>query len=346
MIINNDVKIKIAYLMRARKNFYLKKKKLEKYNRKKIENIKKKNATIIILKFIKLWYFKWRLHKSVKKIQSFIRGSITRSNNIEFKNIRIKLNKLKHERIEKARNIISKFIKLWYFKWCLHKLYINKSLFPKKILIVQMTCKKNKHLWNKLLNRVSNSIIFYGNPNLKHPYLFKDRVLQVKCQDTYDYLPDKVLLMIKAVLKIVYFNNITHILKIDDHDTSINNKVFNILNSIKLYDYCGQQVSRPTDNIHYNSQFRKYHYGKCPKKSYWDNKIYRGNFCHYCLGGSGYLLSRKSMNILSKTYSSKIYKTYIYEDVMIALFLKKKNIYPNKIKKIILDEFDLKKYKY
>ena len=61
------------------------------------KDIKKKK--IIISKFIRLWHFKWRLYKSIKIIQRFIRGSIVRTNTPELKKIRIKLSKKKKKKI-------------------------------------------------------------------------------------------------------------------------------------------------------------------------------------------------------------------------------------------------------
>ena len=112
----------------------------------------------------------------------------------------------------------------------------------KNILICYLSCKKNDNLWENLLNKHTNSIIFYGNPNLEKNFTYKNRILTLKCEDTYDYLPVKIFLMIKYILKIQEFENITHIFKVDDYDTNVDKNINNKLNTIKLHDFCGQII--------------------------------------------------------------------------------------------------------
>ena len=48
-----------------------------------------------------------------------------------------------------------------------------------KILCVIVSCKKNEYLWNIILNKTFNSIIICGDPNLKTPFILKDRILSL-----------------------------------------------------------------------------------------------------------------------------------------------------------------------
>jgi hypothetical protein len=201
-------------------------------------------------------------------------------------------------------------------------------------LVVFLSCKKNNKLWDKLLNIDINSILFYGDNEIDKPFIFNNRILTLKCKDTYDYLPVKIYLMIKAILQIEEFKNITHIIKVDDWDTKIDNNIHNKLERIVLSDYCGQK---------FNNQFfgdRRYHYNKCPIDSIWHNTIYRGEYVPWLDGGCGYILSRNAMNIISNEYTSvsDIHKSHIYEDTMIALILRKHHIFPKKINKIIVGD--------
>ena len=119
------------------------------------------------------------------------------------------------------------------------------------ILIVIMSCYKNNHLWNKLKHLDNRSVIFYGNNNQKEEYILNDRILSLKCKDTYDYLPIKVLLMIKAISNLENFKDITHILKIDDHDTKFNKNTIDSLSKIISFEtvnYGGQLVHRENIN--------------------------------------------------------------------------------------------------
>jgi hypothetical protein len=206
------------------------------------------------------------------------------------------------------------------------------------ILIVILSHHKNKHLWKKILEIESNSIIFCGNPDCKEEFIFKDNILTLKCKDTYDCLPEKVFLMIQSILKIPEFNNITHILKIDDHDTkftkdTIKNIKKNIKNILEI-DYCGQNLHGDVNNPHKTSGSKTWHFNKCPSSSIWYNKKYEGPFVPWIDGGCGYILSRKSLELISKENINEI-KNHIYEDTMIALFLFKNNIFPKKIPNII-----------
>lgn len=202
----------------------------------------------------------------------------------------------------------------------------------------------NKNLWEKLLKKNNNCIIFYGNPNQEEDFILNDRILSLKCNDTYDFLPIKVLLMIKAIIKLNIFKDVTHIFKIDDHDTrfneNIDQKLIDILN-ISNIDYGGQKVIYPNKNGKISGD-RKWHFNKVPKDSFWDNKMYKGPYNSWALGGYGYILSRKSMRLINNYYDknkNNIIKNHIYEDLMISSILVKYNIFPIQIKNIILGEY-------
>ena len=206
----------------------------------------------------------------------------------------------------------------------------NKIINP---LIVVLSCQKNKGIWNNILQKNKNIIIFCGDPNLSKDFLLLDNILYLKCEDTYDYLPCKVYKMLNVILKIKKFEKITHIFKIDDHDTQFNNNTISNLKIIlnKFSDYCGQKV---------NFQFtgnNKWHYYKCPVNSKWYNIPYEGKYTPWVDGGCGYILSRKAMEIISSYYEKEddIYDYHIYEDLMIALILSEYGIYPKKIPKVI-----------
>ena len=177
------------------------------------------------------------------------------------------------------------------------------------MLFCFLSCKKNNKIWENLLNLKINSIIFYGDSNIDEPFIYKNRILTLKCDDTYDYLPVKIYLMIKAILQIKEFKSIKYIFKIDDWDTKVSNNINDKLKNVKLSDYCGQ-------NIHKKGGNRMWHFNKCPVDSYWHNK-------------SMEIIKNENLEI------NDIYKNHIYEDVMIALLLKKNNILPKLIKRVI-----------
>ena len=207
------------------------------------------------------------------------------------------------------------------------------------VLVCFMSCMKNKELWENLLSHNLNSLIFVGDPNISEQFIYKDRILTLKCEDTYEYLPVKVYMMINAILNIPDFDDITHIYKIDDHDTKIPDNLNEMLKTIKLYDYCGQ-------NINYRGP-RNWHIGKCSHNNPWNEKIYKGKYKPWCDGGCGYLLSKKAMNYINECNLNreKIHDIYIYEDLMISLLLIDKKIYPNEIEDIINGDKSTKQIK-
>ena len=230
------------------------------------------------------------------------------------------------------------------FEYCYQFLYSLFSLTPSfsevKPLIVILSCQQNEHLWDELLARDKNVIIFCGDETLETDFILDNRILYLKCKDTYDHLPEKVYKMISSILKIPEYNNITHIMKIDDHDTYFNSKTNNIIkNTVNNHiNYCGQTVQqyrKPHNSYRGNN---KWHFNKCPKNSIWYNFPYLGEYTPWVDGGCGYILSRKSMNLIKDNFKddvSQIYKNHIYEDLMIGLVLRKYKIYPIKVNKLI-----------
>ena len=47
---------------------------------------------------------------------------------------------------------------------------------------------------------IDNLIIFCGDPQLKSNYLYKNKILYLKCDDTYDHLPTMINMMIKTLM--------------------------------------------------------------------------------------------------------------------------------------------------
>ena len=202
-----------------------------------------------------------------------------------------------------------------------------------KLLTVVISCNKNNKYWEKFIQKnIENLIIVLGDLQEDVNYILNDGFLYLKCNDYYEGLPCKIISLIDAILKIDKYNDITHILKVDDNNTSFTSSILESIehnNCISTRDYIGQQV-----NIEGGD--RTYHFGKCTPNSYWDNREYYGRFNRWCDGGSSYILSRKAMNIINKRYNidniEEVYKNEIYEDVMIANILNKSNIYPHEMK--------------
>lgn len=210
--------------------------------------------------------------------------------------------------------------------------YSSEEDKPKiNILVVVLSCVKNKHLWDDIKKRTNNKlIIITGSDKNENFYDEKYKILYLKCNDLYDGLPEKIICMIDQVLKNEEFKDITHIIKIDDHDTFFTNKNIHNLYKCKkllLFDYLGQKI-----NTCNKENKGKYHFGKVPENSYWYNREASVPNIQYLDGGCIYILSRRAMEIINKKYNPSNIDTIrvneIYEDVMVAKILNEHGIQP------------------
>jgi len=197
------------------------------------------------------------------------------------------------------------------------------------ILVVVVSCNKHKNLWSTLKDKTKNLIIISGTNDRSKPIFFnkKNKILWINCNDYYDGLPEKIVLTIEEILKNPKFRNITHILKIDDHDTFFNNDHIENLYKcpdLQIYDYLGQKK-----NCWYKEKKCNYHFGKVPKYSYWHNRTTDISNITYFDGGCSYILNRKAMQLINNKYNSsnidELRVTEIYEDVMVGRILLNNN---------------------
>ena len=227
----------------------------------------------------------------------------------------------------------------------INPLTIKITIMTCKILIVVISCQQHRHLWKEILNRGLDNIIIICGKTMKHNYSLEDNILYLNCNDGYEGLPEKIIYTINAILKIPKFQKYTHIMKIDDHDTKFNNSLnykleneptINLKNPFNNYmhDYLGQRL--------HTRILRDWHINKCTPLSYWNTRYYTGMSTPYLDGGSSYILSRRALICVSYEYKfsdiETIRENHIWEDLMIALILKKYHIYPKKIPHLIIGD--------
>jgi len=195
---------------------------------------------------------------------------------------------------------------------------------PINILVIIVSCSKNKHLWQSITDRLKqNFIILCGDA--KETILISN-ILYLNCIDTYDGLSEKMMLAYKFIVTSDKFNGITHIFKADDHDTyftieQIKDIEHNYTDILKSQDYIGQNLIRE------NQMGRTHHFNKVPISSKWHNTPYLGKYIPYLGGGETYILSIKSLNYI--VVNNLEYTKYgSYEDIMIGSILSKYNIQP------------------
>ena len=194
-----------------------------------------------------------------------------------------------------------------------------------KILVCVLSCQKNKHLWDTILARVAKNLIIFTKSETNETWFDKKRrILYLNCADTYECLPEKVVCMIHQILHMEVFRDITHILKIDDHEAVhlTDRKVlhlYNYINVFRSYHYVGQHLLRWSGE---SNDVREYHFNKVTPNSEWDNRRYKGIFVPWLNGGKTYILSKKAMKCVNSIFNisnlNVLYKIDIYEDLMIA----------------------------
>lgn len=224
----------------------------------------------------------------------------------------------------KNKSVFEYSLKPKYYKTIFHN--------PAKILLVILSCYKEKNKWSSYINSSSKfNIIIICGKKMNQNYKLENNILYLNCNDYYEGLPEKMIACFDSILNIDKFNDITHIIKIDGHDNNFN-KIENVINNPEIYKnhYLGQRI-----NYKNNSNNRRWHFNKVSKKSYWDNKEYDGDYIDWIDGGTSYILSRKALILINSIYSFKnlheVSKKHIYEDLMIAKLLKQFNILPKKI---------------
>ena len=161
------------------------------------------------------------------------------------------------------------------------------------IYTYQTNLEHSKKMFENIKDIKAQRYIIIGNPDQTEDYSINNDVISLKCQDTYEHLTDKTLMLLKSIPKIV--KNLKGIFKCDD-DIILDVNKFN--NFIKYFNTCS--------NIDY-----------CGVKSNFD-KI------QYC-GGPLYYLS---MNAINKLNILKNIEKNINEDLTIGLNLANCNIFP------------------
>lgn len=150
--------------------------------------------------------------------------------------------------------------------------------------------------------------IFYGGEKI----LENDRVIHLDCDDSYIGLSSKINSMCKYISSNL---NVDFVVKVD-RSIEINNLIDE--SHIK-YDYAGHVI---------RLVYRDFHFGKTVKTSKWYNKVFDGPVINYCNGGFGYVLSKRSVDLIA---NDNTYDDYPYEDYYVGYVLRSHNILPHRL---------------
>ena len=126
--------------------------------------------------------------------------------------------------------------------------------------------------------------------------------------------------MINAIIELEIFQNITHILKVDDDNYFTKENIIELSKSnvIYQYNYIGQLLKNSDIDVTCD-----WHFNNTKPDNYWYNKKYFGKLnIDYFDGGESYILSRYALNKIKQYYGfndlDKIRREHIYEDYMIG----------------------------
>jgi hypothetical protein len=214
--------------------------------------------------------------------------------------------------------IILSSILIFYFIFFFKKEgYKNISLNEKYLycFICNKTTKPEQFIRIKkmMINLDLPYIICIGGYK-RNFYDINNNIIFLNCDDKYCGLPDKVVKLFRFIVKNPVFDNFTHFVKLDE-DMIIHKPID------KVADYLGY--------VQYTEGNRNYHIGKC--KGYkWNNIPYNGRYVPWCLGGRGYMISRKSAKIISNINT----ENDMLEDIMVGRNLEENKIKPINFKQI------------
>lgn len=192
------------------------------------------------------------------------------------------------------------------------------------MLVMIVSCQKNRHLWPSLLNKgIDNIIILCGGSD---KLFLHENVLFLPCNDNYDGLSEKIMCALEYIINNSAFSSFSHVFKADDHDTDVMGAQIKELESqhteiLENNDYIGQNFVLP------HGCGRFHHIGKVPQESPWYGKEFTEDVVPYLGGGQTYILSRRSMQYLVEN-KEKASKYGSYEDVMVGFILRENNIVP------------------
>jgi hypothetical protein len=162
------------------------------------------------------------------------------------------------------------------------------------------------------MSKFNSDFLIIQGGNIKDTYDEHSKILSLNCNDKYIGLPEKIIKTFNYLISDKRFSKYTHFIKCDDDITVI--KKFEKIEG----DYLGK--------VQYVEGNRKWHIGRTD--TFWDKLPYLGEYKPWCLGGYGYIVSRKILESIIPNYE---YLEHIYEDVYMGLLINRIGISPKNI---------------
>lgn len=181
------------------------------------------------------------------------------------------------------------------------------------ILYVFITHQDNiNNCYDRIVNMMIDDFIIVQGGFIKDSYDEGKKILNLNCNDKYVGLPEKVMKTFHFLIDDDRFKKYTHFCKLDD-DMSVIKRFENLTD-----DYIG--------NVSYLDGNRKWHFGRC--NNFWDIVPYLGEFKPWCMGGFGYVISRRAIELVTPNFN---YLDHIYEDLYIGILMNSIGVEPKSI---------------
>ncbi len=190
------------------------------------------------------------------------------------------------------------------------------SAAPGPCCYVFVGCQARRDRWARIHRMMAGQgaayRIVYAGPAPAAP-AHPNEIHLLGCRDTYEALPEKVVMACRylATLPFEIFAKLD-----DDMVVSVAATPTRAADG----DYSGTVLRTEGTRI--------WHQGKCTPGSPWNERRYEGAFVPWCEGGSGYLLSKRAVQIVSGIDTDGLGEVEIYEDLMVAKALRRYGIYP------------------
>ena len=164
-------------------------------------------------------------------------------------------------------------------------------------------------------------------------------LLRLRCGDLYEHLPEKVVLFAHAVRRLETFENVTHVVKADDHDSRMSPRsLHRLVGTLKAeteptkWDYSGPWPLAQDPG----EDGRRWHFGKVSPTSYWHDRRYEGNYGIWLAGGHTYVISARALDVICEAWPvaddpaalARLRTTHIFEDLVVGNALEARGIKP------------------
>lgn len=212
-------------------------------------------------------------------------------------------------------------------EFCNHYNIVSATSGNERLCVVLLCCRKDLDkgkekaaLWRRdlqekgLLERV-NVIPIVGNDGMGPVFDLVDGALEIKCNDFYEGVPEKIL---GAFLYVLLATRARSVLKFDVN--------VDVVDWALLWEHIQRYEQTDADSIGFirdatHGIDRFWHFGKCSSEA-WNSRKYTRSAYYWPDGGRGYLLKRPALEKIFAYISCPKNRfdigNYIYEDLMIG----------------------------